>query len=80
MAKTASKAMVRASGVSPAPKTKASRSVSVGEHTSVSIREISNGYVVCESRDGPKGYQYTETYSETKPKIEVPRAKAAKKR
>lgn len=72
--------MQRASGAKPTPKAKASRSVSVGEHTSVSVREISNGYLICESRDGPKGYQYTETFSETRPKIEVPSVKSAAKK
>ncbi len=55
MAKTASSAMVRASGV----------------------RQIDNGFIVCRPTDGPKGYKYTETYSATKPKIEVPQVKVA---
>ena len=75
MAKTASKAMTKASGAkvsSPA------RSVTLDrEHMSVSVRKIDNGYIICKSMDGPKGYSSTETYSASKPKIEVPVVKAA---
>ena len=40
-----------------------------GDHyESVSIRSIDNGFLICRSTD--KGY--SETYSATKPKIEVP--------
>lgn len=40
-------------------------------YESVSIRPIDNGYIVSRSTD--KGY--SETYSATKPKIEIPKAK-----
>ena len=47
------------------------RSMSPSYHESLSVRQIDNGYIVC--RSGPKSY--TETYSATKPVIEVPKAK-----
>lgn len=37
-------------------------------YESVSIRAIDNGYLICRSNNSG----YSETYSETKPKIEVP--------
>lgn len=39
-----------------------------GGYESVSVRPIDNGFIVCKS--GDKGY--SETYSATKPRIEVP--------
>lgn len=41
------------------------------EHQSVSVRKISNGFVISKSCDGPKGYTCTEEFSPTKPKIEM---------
>lgn len=46
-----------------------------GGYESVSIRPIDNGFLICRSTD--KGY--SETYSATKPKIEVPMAPKGKK-
>lgn len=73
MAKIASKAMTRASGAKPS----IARSSSPSENMSISVRKIDNGYIICRSGDGPKGYNYSETYSATKPKIEVPSLHAA---
>lgn len=64
-----SKVIARKEGVG---KPKAARAVSVSTHMSVSVREISNGYVISKYEDGPKGYKSTETFSATKPKIEIP--------
>jgi len=74
MARTNATALRKASGASPArakPVSKLSPSTSV----SITVRQIDNGYLVCRSQDGPKGYSYTEEYSPTKPVIEVPKAK-----
>ncbi len=60
----------------PAPSPKA---VSASEYHSVNVRKIDNGYIVSRSYDGPKGYSCSETFSPTKPKIEVPEVKAAPK-
>ena len=53
---------------------KNSRSIAVPseEYASVSIRKIDNGFIVSKSHSGPKGYRCTETFSPTKPKIELP--------
>ncbi len=77
MAKTASKAMTRASGVKA---NKAAPRVTSPdhEHMSVSVRKIDNGYIVSKCTDGPRGYQTEETYSPTKPKIEIPAVKAGR--
>lgn len=43
------------------------------ESCSVSVRPISNGYIVSQSSYGGKaGYKSTETYSKEKPEIELP--------
>jgi hypothetical protein len=51
------------------------------EYASVSIRKIDNGFIVSRSISGPKGYSCTETFSPTKPKLDlpggVPKAKSA---
>lgn len=44
-------------------------------HESISVRPIDNGYIISRSTDGPKGYKCSETYSATKPKIELPKVK-----
>lgn len=44
-------------------------------HESVSVRPIDNGYIISRSSDGPKGYKCSETFSPTKPKIELPKVK-----
>lgn len=43
-------------------------------HESISIRKISNGFIV--SKTGDKGY--SETFCQTKPKIEIAQAKKPK--
>ena len=48
------------------------------QYASVSVRKIANGYLVCESVSGPKGYKSTERFSPTKPKITMPSAAAPK--
>lgn len=53
----------------PAAKSVAVPSLRSG-YESVSVRPIDNGYIISRSTD--KGY--SETYSKTKPKIEVPAA------
>lgn len=48
--------------------------VRAGETKSVSVRKISNGYVVTESSMGPRGtYKSTETYSEKPPTVQAPK-------
>ena len=47
------------------------------EYASVSIRKIDNGFIVSKSVSGPKGYSCTETFSPTKPKLDVPGMKSA---
>jgi hypothetical protein len=49
------------------------------EYASVSVRKIDNGFIVSRSVSGPKGYKSSETFSPTKPKLEVPIAKMAAK-
>lgn len=44
------------------------------QYASVSVRKISNGYLICESQEGPGGYKSTERFSPTKPKITMPSA------
>jgi hypothetical protein len=47
-------------------------SIAPSEHKSVSIREISNGFLTCESGCGPNGEYYSkDTYSPTRPKVEL---------
>lgn len=48
------------------------------QYGSVSVRKISNGYVISESTEGPKGYRHSETFSATKPKITMPSAAISK--
>lgn len=57
------------------------RSVAVpeSEYASVSVRKISNGYLVSESTSGPRGYKQTERFSPTKPKITMPVASPKKR-
>lgn len=50
------------------------------EYASVSVRKIDNGYIVSRSVSGPKGYKSSETFSATKPKLEVPVAKTTARR
>jgi len=45
---------------------------SMHEHHSVSIRKISNGYVVSTSHDAGGEYKSTETYHPKKPKVVLP--------
>lgn len=61
----------------PAP-----RAVCVPEsqYASVSVRKISNGYLISESTEGPKGYKHTERFSPSKPKITMPSTAPPKKR
>ena len=40
-------------------------------HHSVSVSKISNGFLISKSVDGPNGYKTTQTYSPTKPKVEM---------
>lgn len=40
---------------------------SVSDYRSVSIRQVDNGYIRTESRDGPDGYSCSETIHRTKP-------------
>jgi hypothetical protein len=54
-----------------APITRVSVSSIKGVERSVSVREISNGYLINESTYGPRGYKETVTYSKTAPKIDV---------
>lgn len=47
-----------------------SSTIGPSEHKSVSIREIENGYLTCESGCGPKGEYYSkDTYSPTRPTV-----------
>lgn len=48
-----------------------------GEHMSVSVRKIDNGFIVSHSKSGPKGYSRTEVYHPAKPAIDVPALKRA---
>lgn len=41
------------------------------QSVSVSVRKIENGYVVCRSEDGPQGYSYRESFSASRPTLEV---------
>jgi len=81
MAKSPSRAMAQAlGGKAPAKKASAKPNTvaSCGRrdgYESVSVRPIDNGYIVSRSTD--KGY--SETYSATKPKIEIPAAPKASK-
>jgi hypothetical protein len=49
------------------------------EYASVSIRKIDNGFIVSRSVSGPKGYSCSETFSPTKPKLDIPVAPAKAK-
>lgn len=42
-----------------------------GSNDRVSIRKISNGYLVSRSSDGPNGYKETEMFYPEKPRIDV---------
>lgn len=48
-----------------------------GEHMSVSVRKIDNGFIVSRSKSGPKGYEHTEVYHPEKPAIDIPALKKA---
>lgn len=50
-----------------------------GKHESVSVstRKIDNGYIVSRSRSTDDSYECSETYSATKPNLEVGGAKRA---
>lgn len=50
------------------------------QSVSVSVRKIKNGYVISKSQDGPKGYSYTEEFTPTRPKLEIPTTTAPKGR
>lgn len=60
----------------PAAKSVAVPSMGRSGYESVSVRPIDNGYIVSRSTD--KGY--SERFSPTKPKIEIPKAAAKPKR
>lgn len=49
------------------------------DHASVSVRQISNGFVASQARSGAKGYEHTETFHPTAPKITVSVAKPVAK-
>lgn len=53
--------------------------ISDSESVSVSIRAIENGFLITKATSGPKGYECTDTYSPTKPKLDIPAAAPAKK-
>lgn len=59
----------------PAPKKTANVVMSAPNrdhtHHSVSVSKISNGFLVTKSVDGPSGYKTVQTYSPTKPKVEM---------
>lgn len=81
MAKTP-QTSIKALGGKGAPKksaNKASCNVSVppsrNGYESISVRPIDNGFIISHSTE--KGY--SETYSATKPKIEVPKAPKSKR-
>ena len=42
------------------------------ESVTVSVRKIDNGFIIGRSSSGPKGYECTETFSPTKPKLDIP--------
>ena len=42
---------------------------------SLHVREIENGYLICRSKDGPRGYESTETFSPTKPTLTATQGK-----
>lgn len=44
----------------------------MSESVSVSVRKIDNGYIVSRSRSDAKGYSCTETFSPTKPRLDLP--------
>ena len=44
--------------------------------TSVSIRDVENGHMICKSSDGPAGYEYKEEFVTERPTISVHRAAA----
>lgn len=46
----------------------------------VSVKKISNGYVVSQSKDTPRGYSHTETFHATKPKMAVSVASTPKRK
>lgn len=49
------------------------------EHMNISVRPISNGFLVSKGCSGPDGeYTHEETYHPTRPKIEMPKAKGAR--
>ncbi len=48
-----------------------------GEHMSIDIRKIANGYIVRHSKDGPKGYESSETYHDKKPNLNLAAVRAA---
>lgn len=77
MAKFNVAAVKRASGAKPAPAKSTKSSMSPNEHVSVSVRKISNGYIVSKSCDGPKGYTHTEEFCAEKPTIDIPAVKKA---
>jgi hypothetical protein len=69
MAKPSSKVIAGAGKKSSANRSIAVPSAGRGGYESVSVRPIDNGYIVSRSTD--KGY--SEVFSPTKPKIEVPK-------
>lgn len=46
------------------------------ESVSLSVRKISNGYLVSESHSKGSDYTYSENFSPTKPNLAVPSAQA----
>lgn len=48
-------------------------------HHSISIRPISNGFIMSQSHDGPEGYKSTETYHPSRPKVEFGPREASKR-
>lgn len=60
--------------------TKRSIAIPQSQYASVSVRKIENGYLICESTSGPKGYKQSERFSPTKPQITMPSTKVPKKR
>lgn len=48
-----------------------------GEHMSVSVRKIDNGYIVSHTKSGADGYECREVYHSEKPKPDVPALRAA---
>lgn len=77
MAKSNMTAVKRAASGNAAKPKPAKSSMSPNEHVSVSVRKISNGYIVSKSCDGPKGYTHTEEFCAEKPTIDIPAVKKA---